>query len=314
MSMTHTSHTWRRTLGGLALALTTTAGLAACSTGGSDLGATSADGEGAASESLARGVDAVASDVGAAREAPARTKVLAAEEKVVSHGTVVLEADDVAEARAEVQRIVDTYAGQVAESQTETDEDGGVARVRLVLRVPVDDFADAMDRVEEVADLRSSDQGSDVVTAKYTDLEARVRAQRASLHRVELLFSRAESIRDIMAIETQLTSRQADLDSLTGQLRVLDDRTSLSTITVHVERTPDATAAADDRAGFLPGLDSGWDALRSVGVALATVAGVVLPFAVALALIGVPLWLLARRLRRHGPARVDPAPAAGTDE
>lgn len=313
--MTHTSHTWRRALGGLVLALTTTAGLAACSSG--DLGTTSAGDAAAGGDSagaLHPSAEGAVADVRSTRRATA-DQALPAEEKVVSHGTVVLESDDVAAARAEVQRIVDAFAGQVAQSQTETDEDGGVARARLVARVPVADFAEAMDRLEDVADLRSSDQGSDVVTARYADLEARVRAQRASLQRVELLFTRAQSIRDIMAIEAQLTSRQADLDSLTGQLRVLDDRTDLSTITVHVERTPDAAGADEDRAGFLPGLGSGWKALTAVGVALATGVGAALPFAVALGLVGVPLWLLVRRLRHRRPAPATPAGSpAGTDD
>lgn len=306
---THPAHAWRRALGGLALALTTTAGLAACSSGGgTDLGVSSAEVASSGGADLATDRERAVGD-GRARPAAAVGDQL--DEKVVSHGTVVLEADDVAQARAEVQRIVDTFAGDVAQSQTETDEDGDVVRSRMVARVPVTDFGAAMDRLEEVADLRSSDQASDVVTAKYTDLTARVRAQRAGLRRVELLFSRAETIRDIMAIEAQLTSRQADLDSLTGQLRVLDDRTSLSTITVHVERTPDAEGSDDDGAGFLPGLGSGWEALKAVGVALATVAGAVLPFTVALALLGVPLWLVVRRLRRHpapgSPAATSPA-------
>lgn len=284
--------------------------LAGCSCGSSD-SMDGAGGSAAMSQELPQG--------GAAERAPGATNADDAEvdlveleaEKKVSHGTVSLTADDVADARAEVQRIVDTYAGQVAESQTETDEDGEVVRARMVLRVPVADFNEAMDRLEAVADLRSSDQASDVVTEQYADLAARVRAQEKSLERVEVLFARAGNIRDIMAIESELSRRQADLDSLKGQLRVLDDRTDLSTITVHLERTPEKADQEEgqDRAGFLVGLRDGWDALAAVGTGLATVAGALLPFAVAIGILAALLWLPVRTLLRSAQRR-RPAPAA----
>jgi hypothetical protein len=322
--MTTRTRTWRRTLAGLALAFTTTAAVAACS-GGLDAGGDAGAGGGETASSASGATD----DMPREREAPAAaaadeaaqrstvaTRAPAAEpgstEKKIARGTVALEADDVTDARAEVQRIADSHGGQVAESQTETDSDGVVTHSRMVLRVPVAEFAAAMDELEQVAALRSSDQDTDVVTAKYADLEARVRAQEASLRRVELLFSRAQSIRDIVAIEAQLTSRQADLDSLTGQLRVLEDRTALSTITVHLSDKDTKEPRDDDTAGFLAGLAAGWDTMKGLGTGIATVSGALLPFVVLAALLGVPLAIGVRRLRRR-PAQTA-APAAATGE
>lgn len=297
----HLSRGWRRTLAGAVLALTTTAALAACSSGdseGSD--ASSGDSDGAAREFSSQSGDAPAEDAVGASGGRGRAALLEEAERVVSTGTVSLVSDDVADTRFEVQRLADQYDGQVAESQTDTGKDGEVVRSRMVLRVPVADFDEAMDAIEQLADLRSSEQGSDIVTEKYVDLQARVRAQEASLERVELLFTRAQGIRDIMAIESQLTSRQADLDSLKGQLRALDDRTSMSTITVHLERASSSREREDEEgSGFLAGLAAGWDALSSTLVVAVTVIGAVLPFALAFAVVGLPLWLLVRSARRR---------------
>ena len=113
---------------------------------------------------------------------------------------------------------------------------------------------------------------------------------------MEVLFTRANTIREIMAIEGQLTRRQADLDSLKGQLRYLEDQTSQSTITVHLERT--SQPGETDDAGFVAGLKSGWSAFTASLTGLATVTGALLPFAIALALVGVPaFWLVRRTLR-----------------
>ncbi len=61
-----------------------------------------------------------------------------------------------------------------------------------------------------------------------------------------------------------------------------------------------------DDAGFLAGLKSGWNALQDTVVVVLTVVGAVLPFALALALVGVPLVLLVRRTLRARPAAETP--------
>lgn len=218
-------------------------------------------------------------------------------DKVISTGTVSLTADDVAALRFDVQRIADEQGGQVSGEETESGDDGDVTRSRMVLRVPTAKFTATMQALEKAGALQSSSQGSEVVTEQYVDLQARVRAQEKSLERVEVLFSRANSIRDIMAIEGQLTRRQADLDSLKGQLRYLEEQTAQATITVHLERT-DVRDPEVDEAGFVAGLKAGWSAFTTSLTGLATVVGAVLPFALALGLLGFVVWLWVRRSLR----------------
>ena len=124
-----------------------------------------------------------------------------------------------------MQRVVDATGGEVTEEQTDTDEKGNAVYARLVLRVPVGRFGDAMTALEGVADLRGSDRSSEDVSTQVIDTDVRVRAQEASLRRVEQLLARAQGLKDIIWIEAQLTSRQAELDSLKGQQAWLADQT-----------------------------------------------------------------------------------------
>jgi hypothetical protein len=146
------------------------------------------------------------------------------------------------------------------------------------------------------------------VTTEVIDIGVRVRAQEKSIERIELLLGRAQSLRNIIAIESQLARRQADLDSLKAQQAYLADQTSLSTITVFLEKSEKATPAEVDEAGFVAGLERGWAALGRAATVLATGLGAVLPFLVVLLLLGVPGWLLARsilRRRRAEPLAAD---------
>jgi hypothetical protein len=120
-----------------------------------------------------------------------------------------------------------------------------------------------------------------------------VKAQTESVASIRRLLARAKTIAEIISIESELSSRQAELDSLVQQQKWLADQTSLSTIQLSVTRP--AKADEETSSGFLGGLERGWHALGSSASALATALGAVLPFAVVLAVLGVPFWLVRRR-------------------
>ena len=219
---------------------------------------------------------------------------------LISTGTVSLRSDDVADTRFDVQKVADRYRGQVTDSETRTDQEGEVRDARLVLRVPSAEFTEAMDELEKVADLEASTSTSEDVTTQVVDTRVRIRVQRASIARIEELLQRAGSIRDVVAVEQQLTQRQERLNSLLRQQAYLADQTSMSTITVHVERADAARTEPEPvEAGFLSGLRAGWGGLTTVLLGLATVTGAVLPFVALGLLLGAPAWLLLRPVVRR---------------
>jgi hypothetical protein len=222
---------------------------------------------------------------------------------VIRKGNVELRADDVGAAQGEVQKVVNRYFGQVTEEKTSTDDDGQPAYTNLVLRIPTERFGDAMDDLKGIAgaELVSANSSENDVTTKLIDTRTRVAAQKRSIARITVLFGRAQSIRDIMAIEAELSQRQADLDSLERQQAFLRGQTSMSTITVSIDQTPAkaVTKAGKDESGFFAGLSAGWDALAAFAIGLATVLGALLPWLVVVAILGPPLYLLVRAIRRR---------------
>ena len=213
-----------------------------------------------------------------------------------------------------MQVLVDEHGGQIADDQTETDKSGKPLRTRMVLRVPVEDFDEVMSSLAGLATLASTTTTSEDVTTQLIDVEARIKVQQASVQRVRQLLTRAQTIRDIMAIEGEVAQRQAELDSLAQQQAYLKDQTSMATVKVNVERTADpaTTPKKDDDSGFLAGLAAGWDGLKTTVVAVATVVGALLPFAGVALVLGVPVWLLVRRMRRT-PAAVPTAAVTPAD-
>jgi hypothetical protein len=196
--------------------------LTACS-GGSDgdspEAATAMDGgaAGGSAGDMAESAPEVPADAaGAAKDAGAARNVvdLTTQQALIKTGAVSLRSADVGTTRYDVQVLVDEQGGQVADDKTETDKSGEPLRARMVLRVPVDSFEDVMNALGSMETLASTSTSSEDVTTQLIDVEARIKAQQASVERVRQLLAQARSIRDIMAIESELAQRQAELDSL----------------------------------------------------------------------------------------------------
>lgn len=323
MTLSTTGNATRARTARLLTALTMTALLAACSADDTDDAAsgeasseTSGDSAGSSSGSgadrstsqgdLAESGGAASADGSAEGAAGGPADGPTAPElrrSVISSGTVSLAGEDVRETRRDVQRVVDTQGGEITEETTETDSEGDTSYVRMVVRVPSGKFAETMTALEQVGVLRSSDRGSEDVTTQVIDNGARVRAQEASLRRVELLLADARDLKDVIWIESQLTSRQGELDSLKSQQSWLADQTSLSTITVDISthQVVEEEPEEERPAGFLAGLDGGSKALGALVTVLTTILGALLPFAAVALVLGLPVWIVVRR-RRAGPA------------
>lgn len=220
------------------------------------------------------------------------------------------------EGTADNVALVATEVGGVVDDDERTA--GTDARAVLVLRVPPDELETAIDRVAELADVRSRSIATDDVTSQYTDLEGRIATLEASVERLRALIAEADDVVQIAALEGELTDREAQLESAVGQLRVLTEQTDLATLTVSIVPEEDAPAEDDDDGAPSPleALENGWDAF--VGAVLWTVAVLLtlLPFLVALAVAGLLARWGARRWRaRHPKAPTPPtrpAPPVGT--
>ncbi len=177
----------------------------------------------------------------------------------------------------------------------------------LVLRVPAQRYEQAVDELEALGQTVSRNRNAQDVTQEVVDVATRIETQEASIDRLQTLLGEATKIGDILAIETELTSRIAELESLKARQEQLAAMTDLATITVTL-LPPDTVV--DEGTGFVAGLEAGWRAfVRSVELGL-TALGVALPFLLALAVLTVPLvgWLVVRHRRQRHDRAPEPAP------
>ncbi|MEU0360474.1 DUF4349 domain-containing protein [Streptomyces cyaneofuscatus] len=233
----------------------------------------------------------------------------AAGSHVIRTAELLVEVKSAPKAAAAARSAVEASGGLVASENTERIDDRHESS-NLVLRVPQDSYQEVLRKLAGSGKLLSRSSNAKDVTDQVVDVESRIATQRASVKRVRELMDKAEKITDVVALEGELSSRQADLESLLAQRSSLKDRTSLATIKLELTE-PDAPRedGTDDGPGFLDALGGGWDAFVTMFRWIAVAIGASAPFLVTAALLLV-LWrvLRARRTARTAPTSAPAAP------
>jgi hypothetical protein len=154
---------------------------------------------------------------------------------------------------------------------------------------------------------------ADDVTDQVVDLDARLATQRASVDRMRALLAKANSVSEVAQVESELTRREADLESMEGRRAARGGQVALSTVVLQVgrETPPPAPKPAEQKAGFVSGLTGGWGAFGDMVNGILTALGALLPFLVTLGVAGV-VFLYIRRKRRKAHPKPTPAPTAPT--
>jgi hypothetical protein len=247
---------------------------------------------------------------GGSKEEPTITRA------IIKTGSLTVEGEDVSVLRQKAVAAISGLGGQVAAEDTVSDSDGTISRSNLVLKVPTKSFETAIQKLSDLGKRLQIHQESTDVTEQVVDVASRIESQRASLDRTRALMTKANTIGEIVSVESELTRRESDLESLLAKQKSLALQTDLATLTLTLTekgKPPVQTVKEPDK-GFVAGLKGGWHAFTAAFSAVATAVGALLPFLVLLAIIAVPLWLLRNKLRRQPatvPAGPPPAPDSG---
>lgn len=230
------------------------------------------------------------------------------ERQVIISGNVTITAADPLAASKEAVRIVEAAGGRI-DGRTEyapSDTDRGSAQ--LELRIPADRLTAVLDRLEQLGTADEVTLSTSDVTVQSQDLDARISALRASIERLNALISQAKDIDDLISLESEISNRQAELESLEAQKRYLDDQVAMSSISLYLRS--DAQAPPKNPDTFWSGLGAGWDAFVAFWAGLLVVLGVLLPWLVTLGLIAALIVWIVRARRRRAERAAEAARAA----
>ncbi|HEX2499650.1 MAG TPA: DUF4349 domain-containing protein [Actinomycetes bacterium] len=235
---------------------------------------------------------------------------------VIYTGALTVEVDDVSAALQRIEAQATAADGLVADEQTDNTVDRigpdgltrrQIASATIVVRVPPDAYARMLAAIGELGTVVQQSRGAKDVTEDIVDVESRVKSAEASVARIRRLMDGANALSDVVTLESELTRRQSDLESLQSRRVALAGQVDLATITATLVLSEPAPVQPDEESdlGFLSGLRASWTALTGATQIVLTIAGALLPFAAVVAIVGIPLLLVLRRYRRP-PVPVTP--------
>lgn len=248
---------------------------------------------------------------GAGARSDASSSTDASAREIVSTGSSTVAVDDIGTAIEAIGNAATAAGGYVESSQL---GDGGVVMPLegvstsatlssgwITVRVPADSLATVMDGLGTVGEVTATSVTRSDVTDQAIDLRARVAAGEASVARLTELMAQAGSVSDLIAAETALADRQAQLDSDRQILQSLSSQVAMSTLSVQL--TAHTASVTADPAGFGDGLAAGWNGLVATLNGIVIGLGFLLPWVIVAGTAAAVVWGVRRVIRRRRAAR-----------
>ena len=238
--------------------------------------------------------------------------------KILRNAELTLETPDPASVQRKITTIAESLGGFVVTSeskQRQLRESGQQElEVNVVVRVPALQFGVALDQIrkEGARVIQEKATGQDV-TEEFIDLEARIKTQKALELQFLEIMKQANKVADALEVQRQIADVRTEVEKLEGRKRFLENRASLSTITVNLQ-TPAAIVVST--SGF------GRNVREAVADSVAVATSIVL-FLVRFVIVMVPIFiliiipgaLLARFIfRRAKRMQLSPGPSSTSAE
>jgi hypothetical protein len=289
------------------VALGLLAGCGADSRSGDEDSASEAPAEGgsvgSASQDAAGGEDAVTAR--ATNFPEGAEQVDDVEQQIIYTGSITLRVDDRREAAEQATAIAEEHGGNRFSLEADLEGEGDST---LVLKVEPDEFDAAMEALAELGRPRNTKVDQENVTDQVVDVQGRLETANRSAERLRELLTGADDVNAIVAVEQELARRESEIESLEGQLRVLESQTSMATITLTLTERGEAKVD-EDIPGFGTGLSRGFVAVVTVLAVGLTVLGFLLPFLLVLSPFVAGWWFWRKRHPKQPKPKPSPAPA-----
>lgn len=164
----------------------------------------------------------------------------AADRKIIRNADLTMEVGSTTDTQHRIVSIAEAHGGFVATSEAKQTESVEPSRrtidIKLVLRVPENQFGDALDQIRGLgSNLKEEKVTGQDVTEEFIDLEARIKTQKALEVQFLQIMKQAGKITDALEVQRQIAEVRTDIERLEGRKRFLGNRSSLATITVNIQ-------------------------------------------------------------------------------
>ncbi len=156
------------------------------------------------------------------------------EQRVIRDASVSIRVKSADEAVAKLHGVADWYKGFVS-SVNVWDDGKGMKSGSVTISVPTESFDAAIVGIKDLATVVVQETVSNQdVTAEFVDREARLKNKRAEEQAFAKILETAGKMSDVIDVTRELARVRGEIEVMEGQLRYMDSRTVMATITAQI--------------------------------------------------------------------------------
>ena len=237
----------------------------------------------------------------------------AADRKLIKTVNISAETEQFDSLLANVEKQVTALGGYIEEMSRYNRNnsyyaDSGVAHLRyasMTIRIPKENLDTFLSEMDEQSNIVSRSESVSDVTLQYVDLESHKKALLTEQNRLLELMEQAETVEDIITIESRLSEVRYQIESMESQLRTYDNKIDYSTVYLSVDEveryTPgdDISTGERIREGFLESLRGVGNGFKNFGIWFV----INLPYLIVWAVLIVAAIFIFCKIRKHTAKR-----------
>ena len=165
-----------------------------------------------------------------------------ADRKIVYRGELTISTTDLSRFEQQLTARLQSVGGFVADFHEERAP-RQLRHAQWTVRIPAAKFSETVDAIDKLGTTTRRALHSDDVTDAYIDVESRLKSQQKLEARLlEIVDKKAGDLKEVLAVETELSRVRQEIERLEGQRRAAEDRIALSTLVIN----------ATEQSGFVP--------------------------------------------------------------
>lgn len=180
------------------------------------------------------------------------------EMKIIKAGSIITQTESYDLFINDLIAKVELLGGYIEQNDTNVRSVYGDRELKygnIKIRVPQDKFYEFVTFLEKNSKINQKNITETDVTKEYYDKDNQVKNLEIQENQLRELFGKAQTVQDMLQIENELRRIRTEIDSLNMSLSDIDDRASMSTVTIEVNEVLKANLTLSNRGSV-------WDRAR----------------------------------------------------
>ncbi len=191
-------------------------------------------------------------DTGNGAEAPEVNESATSQRKLIKTVDLSVETKDYDNLMVSLEKQIEELGGYIESlgAYNGSYYSGRVNRsANITARIPADKLDGFVKQIGEEANVVDRNESVEDVTLQYVDLDSHARMLEEEQERLLELLENAQTIEDIITIESRLSEVKYQLESMKSQLRTFDNKVTYSTVHIYIDEVKELTPVVEQTAG-----------------------------------------------------------------